>query len=189
METFIEAKPFVPNPGYQKEREKALSGLKEELSKGSIDSPLIELMLEFSKVPHCFTLQCCYGHFVHDENTDRENIEALSKYCIKDQRILYRIAYLALCIQNNDAGRKLFKDLQDLAESNPEYIQFGSAEWFWKQNVNSYAIQVGPAQSKNSDTARIYLDTALHVEKMRRGFFKDLLIIALEQQSLSDVAE
>ena len=42
----------------------------------------------------------------------------------------YRIAYVALCIQDNDTGRALFNDLREFTEIDPEYIFF--PHWSWK---------------------------------------------------------
>lgn len=54
----------------------------------------------------------------------------------------YRIAYLALCIENSAPGRMLYDSLQAIPAINPQNIQFGSAHWFWERQVNSYVLQV-----------------------------------------------
>ena len=74
METFTELKPFVDNPLYQEQREKALSGL----DINTIDAPMIEIINGFAKLPYCFTLQSCYGHFVHNNQKSPKNVEPLS---------------------------------------------------------------------------------------------------------------
>jgi len=66
LETFIEPKELVDNPRYQEQRHRALS----ELSDGMIDTPIVEIINNLNKLPCCFTLQSCYGHFVHDNQED-----------------------------------------------------------------------------------------------------------------------
>jgi len=95
----------------------------------------------------------------------------------------YRIAYIALCLQNSDSGRALFQDLSGLASTNPKYIQFGCAEWFWGRQVNSYALQVEPERYKTKDRIVVGYREALHIEKVRNEFFSDLGRI-IERRSL-----
>ena len=57
---------------------------------------------------------------------------------------------------------------------DPENIQFGSAEWFWKRQVNSYALQVEPDRFKRQDTAILDYEEALNIEKIRNEFFFQL---------------
>ncbi len=66
METFTEPKELVENPHYQDQRQKSLAGL----SNGMIDVPIIELINDFNKLPYCFTLQSCYGHFFYNGQND-----------------------------------------------------------------------------------------------------------------------
>ncbi len=186
METFTNARPFVPNQSYEQERKKALLQLKEELNKGSIDPPIMRLLEEIAKIPHCFTLQSCYGHFVHDKEANLHNIVPLSKYSSEIEKVNYRIGYVAFCIQDSAAGRQLHQDLEKLTKIDPEYIQFGSADWFWERCANSYAIQVEPKRSKNTDTVWIGFDEALYLEKLKSQFFKALLEIVLKHQDLTN---
>ena len=125
METFTEIKGFVHNPHYREQRQKALS----RLDRDTIDEPIVELISSFAKLTYCFTLQSCYGHFLHGSQTNSKNVEPLPvPGTIAD--VEYRIAYIALCIQNDDLGRGLFHDLSEIPLIDPEYIQFGCAEWF-----------------------------------------------------------
>lgn len=166
MKTFTALKDFVDNAHFDKHRQKSLSQLDFE----TIDPPIIEIIRGFSNLPYCFTLQSCYGHFVHEFQQDSKNIEPLPAASIIS-KIEYRIAYLALCIQNNEKGKKLFQDLQRIPNIDPEYIQFGSAEWFWKQHVNSYALQVEPKRLMTRDRIFVDYDKALRIEKVRNEFF------------------
>ena len=139
METFTESKELVENPHYQDQRQKSLAGLSDDM----IDEPIIELINGFNKLPYCFTLQSCYGHFIYSGQNDPHYLEPLP---MTDTiaRVEYRIAYIAFCIDNSDLGRMLFDDLKGIADIDPENIQFCCAEWFWKRQVNSYALQVEP---------------------------------------------
>ena len=73
METFTEFKPFVDNLFYQKQREKFLK----RLDINTIDTPIIEIVNSFAKLPFCFTLQSCYGHFVYKNQKNPKNVEPL----------------------------------------------------------------------------------------------------------------
>lgn len=169
METFTVIKDFVDNPHFYEQRRKSLN----ELDLTMIDAPIVEIIKGFSKLPYCFTLQSCYGHFLHQDQRSLKNIEPL---LISDniKKVEYRIAYFALCIQNSESGIELFHDLNKISIIDPEYIQFGCAEWFWKRQVNSYALQVEPKRFMKRDKAIIDYKEALHVEKVRNEFFKEI---------------
>ena len=169
METFTELKEFVENPGYFKQRQRALAGLSEE----KIDAPIIDLINGFNVLPYCFTLQCCYGHFLYDHQQDQYNCEPLPNSKNID-RVTYKIAYICFCIDNNQSGMGLFEALNEMTAIDPEYIQFCCAEWFWERQVNSYALQVEPDRFKHQDTAILDYEEALHVEKTRNAFFGQL---------------
>ena len=169
METFTDLKDFVDNPYFHDQRKKWLS----KLDIGSIDTPIVELISGFAKLDYCFTLQSCYGHFLHNSQKNPYNIEPLPlSNCISN--VEYKIAYIALCIENSKQGRTLFYDLKEIPSIDPEYIQFGCAEWFWKRQVNSYALQVEPKKHMTKD--RLFVDywEALHIEKVRNKFFTRL---------------
>lgn len=173
METFAELKNFVDNPHYHKQRQKALN----ELDIDTIDKPIIDLIKYFAMFPYCFTLQSCYGHFLYGNQKDPENIKALpNSRSIKN--IEYRMAYIALCIQNSDAGLALFRELSQLPLIDPKYIQIGCSEWFWKKQVNSFALQVEPERFKTKDKVVVNYQEALIIEKVRNRFFGKLKTIA-----------
>jgi hypothetical protein len=54
----------------------------------------------------------------------------------------------------------------------PGYIQFGSPQWFWERQVNSYALQVEPDMLKDKDVATIGYQEALRVQDVRDLFFQ-----------------
>lgn len=144
-----------------------------DLTDDKIDGPMIDLINEFNKLPYCFTLQSCYGHFIFNDQTDSLNFEPLP---VKDTiaNVEYRIAYIALCIENSLLGSGLFTTLKEIPAIDPANIQFFSAEWFWKRQVNSYALQVEPDRFKHKDTAILDYEEALHIEKTRNEFFRRL---------------
>ncbi len=166
METFTQQKEFVENPYFQAQKQEILDNLTDEM----IDAPIVEIVKGLNTLPYCFTLQSCYGHFVYDQVDDPHNLQPLPK----DSTITtveYRIAYLALCIDNSSSGRKLLEELKGIASFDPENVQFCCAEWFWRKQVNSYVLQVEPERFKHLDTAIIDYGEALQVERTRNGFF------------------
>ena len=177
METFTEPKAMVENLHYQDQRQKCLAGL----SDGMIDEPIIELVNAFNKLSYCFTLQSCYGHFIYNSQKDPHNLEPLPS-TDTISRVEYRIAYIAFCIENSDLGRMLFVALQEITIIDPENIQFCCAEWFWKRQVNSYALQVEPDRFKFEDKAILDYKEALRIEKIRNEFFVRLKKLLQKQQ-------
>jgi hypothetical protein len=169
LETFTELNSFVDNPHYHEQRQRYLASL--DLSR--IDTPIIEIVSGFMELPYCFTLQSCFGHFVHCSQQAPYNIEQLP---VSDSIVIveYRIAYIALCIENSSIGRDLLFDLGQIMAIDPEYIQFGCAEWFWERQVNSYALQVEPKRYMTKDRIRVDYKEALNIEKIRNQFFARL---------------
>lgn len=166
METFTEPKELVENPHYQDKRQKTLAGLSDDM----IDAPILYLINGFNKLPYCFTVQSCYGHFVYNAQKDSHNLEPLP---VTDTvaRVEYRIAYICLCIENSYLGRGLLEALSEITAIDPGNVQFCSAEWFWKRQVNSYALQVEPDRFKRKDRAILDYKEALYIEKVRNEFF------------------
>jgi len=151
------------------QRQKSLGDLTDDM----VDVPIIDLINRFNKLPYCFTLQSCYGHFVCNDQKDSHNFEPLPiKATIA--KVEYRIAYIAFCIENSLLGIELFETLKQITAIDPENIQFCCAEWFWKRQVNSYALQVEPDKFKHQDTAILDYKEALHIEKIRNEFFSRL---------------
>lgn len=168
METFAEARELVDDPGFTAERERVLAGLVLE----DIDAPLRGLVRGFAALPCCFTLQCCYGHFVNAAQPQPDNLEPLPPGGAGSVR--YRIAYVALCIENSADGRCLYAALSELPAIDPAYLQFGSPDWFVLQHPNSYALQVEPLRLAEQDEAVLPYREALHVQRIRNRFFARL---------------
>ena len=169
MKTFTELKEFVVNPDYLVQRQEALSTLTE----ADVDEPIRDIITSLNNYSYCFTLQSCYGHFVHSGNTDTFNIEPLSTR-VDDERVEYRIAYVAICIENSTVGKELFGVLYDIPKIDPHNIQFCCAEWFWSTHVNSFILQVEPSRFKHEDKVTIDIKEAQNIELVRNKFFDHL---------------
>jgi len=180
LETFTELKEFAENPHYQAQKQKTLH----DLTDGVIDNPIINLVNGFNRLRYCFTVQSCYGHFLYNRQQDTHNLESLpAKGSIS--KVTYRIAYMTFCIENSIRGRELFESLKKIAAIDPENIHFGCAEWFWKRQVNSYALQVEPERFKFKDTSILDLKEALHIEKIRNEFFLQLYELLKMAQNIT----
>ena len=132
METFTELKDFAKNPHYHVQKQKSLSDLNDDM----IDRPIVGLINGLNKLPYCFTLQSCYGHFVYNCQKDTHNLVPLSAKNIITQ-VEYRIAYIAFCIENSALGRGLFEALKGTTAIDPENVQFFCAEWFKWSRIDS----------------------------------------------------
>jgi hypothetical protein len=165
METFVRARDFVLAPRFERDRQRGLKAL--DLKK--VDSPIRGVIAGFADLSCCFTLQSCYGHFVHAAQPIRDNVEPLPDRDIGS--VTYRIAYVAFCIQNNAAGRRLHDALSQVPMIDAGYVQFGSPDWFWERHPNSYALQVEPVRFAAQDQAVLDYQEALHVQKVRGLFF------------------
>lgn len=169
MKTFTAARVLVKNPVFQEQRRASLSSL----DLGSIDAPIADIITRFAEIRYCFTVQSCYGHFVYPGQQDSHSLEPLPLMS-GDKELTYRIAYIALVIEDCEAGRKLLSELMHVPGLDPYFIQFGCADWFWKRQVNSYALQVEPDRFKNLDTATVAYEEALHIERTRNAFFGEI---------------
>jgi hypothetical protein len=168
VETFTAAKAFVSHPGYARDRRHALSALALE----RIDAPIVGLIQAIAALPQCFSLQSCYGHFLWSDGQDQHNLDRLPR--AHAGRIDYRIAYLAVCIQNSPDGRELRRAMKQIAGLDPQLVQFGSAEWFWSQHPNTFVLQVEPERFKYKDRIAIDHAEALQIETARDRFFVKL---------------
>lgn len=169
METYTDLKELIENPSYSEQRARTLALLRD----GMIDAPIVDLVKSLNALPHCFTLQCCYGHFVYPDQRDPHNLDPLPVTDTID-RVEYRIAYLSFCVENSGSGRELIETLREITALDPENIQFFCAEWFWERQVNSYALQVMPGRFRHLDSTVLMYEEALHVERLRYEFFQQL---------------
>ena len=181
METFAEPKKLVENPRYQEQRRESLAGLSDDM----IDAPIVDIINGFNKLPYCFTMQSCYGHFIYNNQKDPYNLEPLPATDTVD-RAEYRIAYLCLCIQDSALGRGLLEVLSEITAIDQQNIQLCCAEWFWERQVNSYALQVEPDRFKHKDTTILDYREALHIEKIRNEFFVQLRELIKRQQRIEE---
>ena len=175
METYTQLKSFVDNPQFNNQRKHSLS----ELDFNSIDPPIVEMVKNFAKLNFCFTQQCCYGHFVYENQNDHHNTSPLPTSPIPGE-IEYRIAYIALCLENSENGKTFLEKLKEVHSIDEQNIQIGCADWFWDQQVNSFVLQVEPERFKYQDKLVTDYQEALHLEKIRNEFFKKLSNIITE---------
>ena len=173
METYVKAKSLIENPDFNKHRKIALG----ELSFDAIDKPIVEIIQKITSISYCFTLQSCYGHFLYVGQKDPHNIEPVSLNA-RDQEVEYRIAYLAICVQNNSRGRKLLEDISKIQSIDQTNIQYGSAEWFWERQINSFVVQVEPEKFKWQDRCVVGYTEAIKLEEVRSLFWQEINGIA-----------
>ncbi len=169
LETYTEAKKLVENLQYQEQKETCMDSLSDSM----IDRPIVGIVSDLNRLPWCFTLQSCYGHFLHRDQTDPHGLEPLPG-TDTIVTVEYRIAYVAFCIDDSMMGSKLLEDLKGIAALDTQNMQLCSADWFWERQVNSYALQVEPDRFKSKDRATLSYREALHVAGVRDDFFKQL---------------
>lgn len=170
METYTDCKPFVHNPNFKEDRRCIL----DNLEVGCIDLPLAPLVQKINRLPYVFSLQCCHGHFLWKNGKEITTLEPLET----DQWITYRLAYIALCIENSSPGRRLQQQLMNIPYViNRDNIQCCSAQWFWDQWPNSYAIQIMPERFKAFDSAQITYAEATEIAKIRDACFASLAVL------------
>jgi len=176
LETFTKPKRLLENQHYHNQRQKSLCRLTDDM----IDAPIVKVINALNKISHCFSLQCCYGHFLYSGQNNPHNLHPLP---MTDtiSKVEYKIAYVAFCIENTLKGRSLLKTLQGIPVIDPENIQFCSASWFWERQVNSYVLQVEPSRFKDKDKAIFSYNEALNIEKTRNEFFTKLEELFFQQ--------
>lgn len=172
METFTEFRPMVGDPRYQDRRRLCLN----KLNIDKLDSPIAVLIDDLCEFPFCFTIQSCFGHLLYTGQEDQNNIEPLPQTDLIHD-VEYRIAYIALCVENSRSGREFHHWLKQLPEIDPNFIQFGCAEWFWERNKNSYVLQVAPVRHMLKDKCTIDYQEALHIENVRNEFYDHLMML------------
>ena len=173
METYVEAKSLIENPSFNKHRKMALGGLSFDV----IDKPIVEIVKKITSISYCFTLQSCYGHFLYVGQNDPHNLEPVSLNA-QDQDVEYRIAYLAICVENNTRGRELLEDISKIPSIDQTNIQYGSAEWFWERQINSFVVQVEPERFKWQDRCVVGYTEAIKLEEVRSLFWQEINGIA-----------
>ncbi len=168
METFTEPRQLVATNGYVEERRAVLG----DSDQSDLDGPIVDVVQAFAALPHCFTLQACYGHFLTSPGQDEHSVAAIPDGHAGSVR--YRIAYIAFCIENSDRGRAFLDRLSRISSADPAYLQLGSADWFWDQWVNSYVLQVEPEAHRFKDQMSLSAGEAVRTERARERFFAEL---------------
>jgi hypothetical protein len=177
VETFTEPRPFMENARYEQDRERALA----VLDLASIDAPIVDIVAGFAALPHCFTLQCCYGHFICRPGQGRHTLDPIPPG--HGGPVRYRIAYLVLSFEDGPRGRALRDALAGVPAVDPSRIEFGSADWFWERWLNSYALQVEPLAWRLKDEAILQAGEARNVEKTRDLFFEAVRVVLAAELS------
>jgi len=168
VETFTQARGLEENPGFARARQKSIL----ELDPGSIDGPIADILAGFAALPHCYTLQCCCGHFLYRPGQGRHNIDRIPPGF--SGLATCRIAYLAFCLENSPRGQALLQSLAQLATDDSDYVQFGSADWFWERWTNSYVLQVTPKAHMLKDEAILDATGALQTQAAIDQLFREL---------------
>lgn len=176
METFAQSREFIDNPHFGRDRESILANLALQ----DIDSPIRKLVAEISALPFCFSIQSCYGHFVDSTQPAPGNLEPVPAG--DTGPVQYRIAYIALCLENSTPGRLFHEALEQVTVIDAENIQFGSPGWFWERYLNSYALQVEPRRFIDKDAVTVGHSEARHIQRIRDRFFAALAELVGEQK-------
>ena len=180
VETFVEPQPFVPHSGFAGDRREALR----LLDPGAIDSPIVDIVTACAALPHAFTLQCCYGHFLCSPDQDMHTLAPIPDDCAGPVR--YRIAYVAFCVENSDRGRAFHAELARIPDVDPGFIQFGSPDWFRERWPNSYALQVEPVAHRFKDEALLDVSEARRTAMARDGFFARLRRVLADEAAAAE---
>ena len=165
MQTFGPARELVEDPDFARARAEVVG----RLVLTDIDGPIRDLIADIARLPHCFTLQSCHGHFVCRAGDEADHADPIP--IDHRGRVRYRIAYVALCLEASERGRGLRAELARVPGIAPDLVQFGSPDWFWQQHVNSYALQVEPSAWQYDDEAQLEVGEARQVERARDLFF------------------
>jgi len=175
LETFSKPRELVDYGRFSEDREDALQAL----DLRNVDEPIREIVGGFGVLSHCFTLQSCHGHFLYAPDQDPHSLARLPNR--EGGRVRYRIAYMAFCLENSPRGHAMRVALAQIPAIDMDYVQFGSADWFWQRHPNSYALQVEPARHMNKDEAVLTHAEALHTQRIRDLFFVELERFLREQ--------
>lgn len=151
-----------------------MAELERMLASDSIDAPIAGLVERCARIPHCYTIQSCYGHFVCEDGTDVHRLKPILDDLVEDSYVHYRIAYMAFCLKWDASGQRFHDDLAAVTEVDPEYVQFGSADWFWNRCVNTYVLQVEPLRCVMEDSLDVGIREAIRIEAARDEFCSKL---------------
>ena len=64
--------------------------------------------------------------------------------------------------------------LAEIPRIAPRYVQYGSADWFWRRWPNSFALQVMPRAQQFRDEAILDCPEARRTQEARDRFFDAL---------------
>ena len=167
MQAFTEPRAPVPNETFATQRARVLA----ELDLEGLDCPLRDLVARLAEVPCCFPVESCCGHFVILQGDERRIFDRLPPLTDDITSVLYRVAYLALCVDDSPAGRDLLRELRAVPSIAPERVQFGCVDHHWRRQVNTFVLQVVPWPHRVVDDVLLTPEEARDVEDARRWFF------------------
>jgi hypothetical protein len=185
VETYTEERPLVEDHGFRPRKDRSRAEIRELLRSGAIDPLMTAIVEEISSIPCCYTIQSCGGHFIRLDVPGEHDSTSVPDSDDSGKVLRYRIAYIAFCVERSEGGRRLLDIFRAVAETDPEYIQFGCASWFWERCVNSYIVQVGPRRNASEDSFEIGLVEARRVEMARELFFEGLRRVAAESRMMN----
>jgi hypothetical protein len=177
LETFSKARELVENRGFVRDRQKFTT----KLDLSSIDCTITDIVENLNALSHCFTLQSCFGHFLCLPEQGLHNVDPIPHGF--SGLVTYRIAYVALCLENSRRGQALQQSLARIPAVDPDFIQFGSADWFWERWENSYALQVEPKAHMLKDEVILKPAEALRTQAARDRFFEEFRAVLAAELS------
>lgn len=124
----------------------------DDLNLKTLDHQLVDIVRGFSRYPHCYTVQSCYGHLV-EPGPDGRSSSLIDPGFPPPRTGLYQLAYLTMVIENSVSGRALYEQLSQFPRMNASFFQWGSGTWFWRDQglLNSYVLQVEPIRFRHFD--------------------------------------
>lgn len=167
MQTFVPSIPLQNISNFAQTKAQTLL----DLNKDPIDTPIKDIVMSLNALPYCYTIQCCWGHFVSTSQPDKHNLAVVKKKDI-DEKIEYRIAYLALSLENTPAGKAFLDKMEKIpTRIDSSYVQFGCAQWFLQRHANSYVLQVQPSDRAHVDSMTVLREEALLIQSTRNVFW------------------
>lgn len=172
MRTFDTAPPLESDLAFSINRSQSLHLL--DLS--VIDIPIVDTVYKYSKLECCYPVQSCWGHFDHAYSFWGRG--AAVNCLNRGQTMRYRIAYLALCLDDSEHGAFLLELLRQVPQCVGGSVQFGSAKWFRELHNNIYVVQTAPPHCIYLDSCYIDKKEAQYIHKSRCDMWYYLDMIA-----------
>jgi hypothetical protein len=170
VQAFTEPRIPEPNQDFARQREEALVRLDLE----GLDCPLRDLVSRLAEMPCCFPVESCCGHYAILDGGRRRVFDSLPPLNGSTTSVLYRVAHVALCLDDSPSGRDLLRELRAVPAIAPERVQFGCVDHLWERQINTFVLQVVPWPHRFVDDVLLLPAEATEVEEARRWFFNRL---------------